>query len=190
MSDSMLDPSSAGSDSTNEELAQQAGNVATPVADPSDPPAGLTPDQIAAILFNESRSLSGGAALDQARTAMAATIMNAQRSWGAYRSKYARTTSDVLPPNISPAEQADLKDIHESVRRAQELQAQGKDPANGATNYNFRPLQSATPPHQWPTFSSQAIYGPFYDAYHRHNQFLNIWHNPDADRANRLQAAP
>ncbi|MBV8534942.1 MAG: hypothetical protein JO128_05085 [Alphaproteobacteria bacterium] len=153
MSDSLSDPSLAGDGLKNEELAQQAA---------SDASSGLTPDQIAAIIFNESRALRGGDALDQARTAMAATIMNAQRTWGANRSKHAGTAPDVLPPNISTAEQADLRDILESVRRAQELQAQGQDPAGGATNYNFRLTRSEAPPAgSRRNFSSQAIHGPF-----------------------------
>jgi hypothetical protein len=190
MSDSLSVPSLVTDDPANEELAQQAGNFATPAAG-SDTPSGLTPDQIAAIIFNESRALRGGDALDRARTAMAATIMNADRTWGANRPHLAGTASDVLPANISPAEQADFKDIQESVRRAREPQAQGQDPANGATNYNFRVVRSATPPSgSRRNFSSQAIHGPFYDAQNRLNKFLNIWHNPDAGRANRIQAAP
>lgn len=62
MSDSLFDP-----------------EAVTPVADQSGV-TPLTPDQIAAIIFNESRALRGGDALDQARTAMAATILNADRA--------------------------------------------------------------------------------------------------------------
>jgi hypothetical protein len=181
MSDSLFDPSSVGDD---------FADGITPVADRTVVTPVLTPDQIAAIIFNESRALRGGDALDQARTAMAATILNADRLWGANRSHLAGTSSISLPATLTPAEQADLKDIQGSVRRAQELQAQGQDPAAGATNYNFRAFRSETPPDWGRDFSSQAIHGPFYDPYERLNKYLNIWHNPAAVGASRSRGSP
>jgi hypothetical protein len=59
VSDSLFDPSSAGDDPESD--------LITPVADRTVVTPVLTPDQIAAIVFNETRALRGGSALDQAR---------------------------------------------------------------------------------------------------------------------------
>jgi hypothetical protein len=91
----------------------------------------LTDDEIAAILFNETRSLSGDS-IAQARANAAHAIINAQAS------------SHRMPPmaprvaHIPPAEQDAYTACREAVRTARSDITSGQDPTNGATHFNFR----------------------------------------------------
>jgi hypothetical protein len=91
----------------------------------------LTDDEIAGIVFNETRSLSG-ADVAQARVNVAHAIINAQAS--PHRTPRMAPTTTHVPP----AEQAVYAASREAVRTARQDIHNGQDPTNGATHFNFR----------------------------------------------------
>jgi|GEM_PF-3815274 len=91
----------------------------------------LTDKEIANIIFNETRSLSGEG-IDEARKNIAHSIINAQESIGR-RPKTGPTIAHV------PDQESDTYSAcAEAVTAAREERAKRLDPTGGATNFNFR----------------------------------------------------
>jgi hypothetical protein len=90
----------------------------------------LTDEQIANIIFNETRSLSG-ALIAEARTNVAHAIINGQKLKG--RPKSGPTKATV--PDVEKQTYADCK---VAIKTARANGAKSVDPTNGATNFNFR----------------------------------------------------
>ena len=91
----------------------------------------LTDTQVAAIVFNETRSLSGPG-IERARTNIAHTAFNAEAK-SLRRPKSAPTSARV------PKQESDIyAACAQAVAAAKKERADGKDPTSGATNFNFR----------------------------------------------------
>ena len=91
----------------------------------------LTDKQIANIIFNETRSLSGDA-IAEARKNVAHSIINVQASTGR-RPKTGPTVAHV------PKQEDDTyAACVEAVTAARAERAKNLDPTGGATNFNFR----------------------------------------------------
>lgn len=91
----------------------------------------LTDKEIANIIFNETRSLSGAKVVD-ARKNIAHSIWNAQANSGG-RPKTGPTSAKV------PKQEGDAYDqCTNAVVAARLDRAKGVDPTSGATNFNFR----------------------------------------------------
>jgi len=99
----------------------------------------LTNEQIANILFNETRSFSGPNVND-ARVNIANAIINGDEALGDNRPITAPTTA-----NVPPAEQQTYQACQDAVTTARNQQANGTDPTNGAMNFNFRNSDSTAP---------------------------------------------
>src|SRR5207248_1777734 len=99
------------------------------------PSRPLTDDQIASIIFNETRSLSGPS-IDDARYNNAMVIL--------HNNLNLRTLPKMAPPRaaVPSQEQAAYDSILSVVRRARSDFLNGINPTNGATNFNFRPTNS------------------------------------------------
>jgi hypothetical protein len=95
----------------------------------------LSDTQIAGVVFNETRSLSGPP-IQRARTNIAHTIINAD-SAGGNRPRTAPATA-----NVPAAESGTYTSCLQSVQLARLEKARGTDPTNGARNFNFRPNAS------------------------------------------------
>ena len=95
----------------------------------------LTDAQIANVIFNETRSLSG-ADIQRARTNIAHTIINADNS------SHARPRTGSTAASLPPAERATYAQCLQAVQSAREERSRGVDPTNGARNFNFRANQS------------------------------------------------
>jgi hypothetical protein len=91
----------------------------------------LTDAQIANIIFNETRSLSG-TDIASARVNIAHTIINGLAS--------PHRMPHMAPAHAHPAkeERGVLMDCQAAVRTARENIKNGQDPTNGATHFNFR----------------------------------------------------
>ena len=91
----------------------------------------LTDKEIANIIFNETRSLSGGGIVT-ARTNIAHSIINAEAKTGR-RPKTGPTDAKV------PKQEGDVYDkCTNAVVAARLDRASSLDPTKGATNFNFR----------------------------------------------------
>jgi hypothetical protein len=121
--------------------------------------APLTPSQVSAIVWNESRSLSGPQ-VQQMREQIAHTVMNADAKWGDKRSTYARTSSTTA--NVPPAEKGTYDSSAQAVQAAIAQRARGVDPTNGAVFYQFLP--GGSPP-TWQDRSMKVQQGPFNNSY-------------------------
>ncbi len=99
----------------------------------------LTSVEIANIVFNETRSLSG-AGVEEARRNIAHAVINADIRLGAKRPVTAPTTA-VVPRVESAIYQACVRAVSEA--RAQ--QSSGIDPTYGAMHFNFRNTSSTAP---------------------------------------------
>lgn len=91
----------------------------------------LTDDQVANIIFNETRSLSGEQ-IAEARKNIAHSIINAQSKAGT-RPKTGPTVAHV-PKQESETHTACVA----AVTAARADRTKNLDPTNGATNFNFR----------------------------------------------------
>lgn len=91
----------------------------------------LTDSEIANIIFNETRSLSGDG-IDEARKFIAHSIINAQVSTG----KRPKTGPTVA--HVPPQENDVCTLCQTAVFVAREDRKSAVDPTNGATNFNFR----------------------------------------------------
>lgn len=99
----------------------------------------LTDEQIANILFNETRSF-GGPELDQARYNAAQAIINGDNALGEGRPMSAPMTVTV-PPQEQKAYQACM----EAAIQAKTDNMNGIDPTQGAMHFNFRNNNSTSP---------------------------------------------
>jgi hypothetical protein len=91
----------------------------------------LTDDQIANIIFNETRSLSGEK-IAEARQNVAHSIINAQAKSG---------KRPLTGPTVAhvPKQESDAYDACvAAVKAARDAIAKNIDPTSGATNFNFR----------------------------------------------------
>lgn len=102
-------------------------------------PTTLTPAQIAAIVFNESVSLSGNG-IDEARRSIAHIILN--RSAAGLQIGPPGTAIDTISRQISPGEQKVLGSINQIVGQVIAERAQGVDPTNGGEFFGFRDLNN------------------------------------------------
>jgi RHS repeat-associated protein len=114
------------------------GNIFGPRDANAAPNQGLTDQEIANIIFNETRSFSGPD-IDKARRNIAHAIINGERLRGSKRPKTAPTTA-----NVPPAEAGTYQDILENVRAAR-LEREWGDPTKGAIHFNFRNTSSRSP---------------------------------------------
>ncbi len=130
----------------------------------------LSDTQIANIIFNETRSLSG-TNIQRARMNIAHTIMNADSAGG----NRPRTAPAVA--SVPPSERALYADCLQAVQLARLERSRGTDPTNGGRNFNFRanasranfynlPIQTQVGPlnNSYPTLDlpSAGIYGNTY----------------------------
>ncbi len=105
----------------------------------------LKAKQVRNIVFNETRSLSGGK-IKEARSEIAHMVINRFTSQADSASgkitvgTYPDTASDVLPSRISAGEQKTLQNIGQIVTNAIADRALGDDPTRGTNSYNFRDL--------------------------------------------------
>ncbi len=118
----------------------------------------LTDEQIANIIYNETRSLSGEN-IAQSRENIAQAIINGDEALGDKRPITAPTTANV-PSNEQQTYQA-CRDAVESARRAR---SSGNDPTRGAMNFNFRNNDSTAPFYGLPV---QTQVGPLNNSYTR-----------------------
>ena len=95
----------------------------------------LTTAQVTAILFNETRSLSG-ASIVEARTDVAHAIMNAARS----SHRFPRMAPSTA--RIGPGEAAIFADCSLAAAAAESNVRAGRDPTDGAEHFNFRKSDS------------------------------------------------
>lgn len=115
----------------------------------------LTTTQIANIIFNETQSLSG-AGIDQARTNIAMTILNAEKKGKA------RPMTAPDSATVSPVEKAIYAACLSAAQQAVADQKKGVDPTNGVTHFNFRPTSSTSP---FFGFPQRTQLGPFRNSY-------------------------
>jgi len=99
----------------------------------------LSDDEIANVIFNETRSLSGPRIQD-ARVNIAHAVINGDETLGAKRPK-ASPTRAVVPPE----EKAVYGSAAAAVATARAQRTQGVDPTSGALQFNFHPGSSRTP---------------------------------------------
>jgi len=99
----------------------------------------LTDQQVANIIFNETRSFSGPG-VDQARYNIAQAILNGDQRFGNRRPVTAPTTA-----RVPRGEQGTYDQCLNAATRARADRRSGIDPTNGATNFNFRNDASQTP---------------------------------------------
>ncbi|NYE30397.1 RHS repeat-associated protein, partial [Rhodanobacter sp. K2T2] len=105
-----------------------------------DPFGLLTEQQIAAIVFNETRSLSGSNIL-QARIDVASAVINGSNAYG--DNGRPKTASDVA--NVPSAEESAYQNSLEATKTALCENKNGQDPTDGATHFNLRPNDSTGP---------------------------------------------
>ena len=91
----------------------------------------LSDVQIANIIFNETRSLSGQN-IQKARINIAHTIINASSVAGS------RPRTGPALAHVPPAEKAGYAACLQAVQFARQERLRGNDPTNGAQNFNFR----------------------------------------------------
>lgn len=99
----------------------------------------LTVKEIAAILFNETRSLSGEK-VNQARKEIAHAIINADKKWGEKRDKLAGTAPKTANP--PEAEKSTYDACMQVAKESVKEDEQGVDPTEGAFFFNFRKTDS------------------------------------------------
>lgn len=116
----------------------------------------LSDEEIAGIIFNETRSLSG-ADLQQARTNLAHAVMNGDEALGQRRPKTA--PSKVTVPE---AEREAFEASKAAVVEARRQRAAGVDPTNGGIHFNLRGQPSTNPFMGYPL---QTQTGPFKNSY-------------------------
>jgi RHS repeat-associated protein len=118
----------------------------------------LTDAQIANILFNETRSLSG-TNISQARENIAHAIINGDETLGNNRPRTAPTTANV-PRGEQPAYAA----CEAAVAAARSARSRGSDPTRGAIYFNFRNTNSTA---NFQNESIQTQVGPLNSSYTR-----------------------
>ena len=101
----------------------------------------LTVKEIAAIVFNETRSLSGEK-VGQARKEVAHAIINADKKWGEKRDRLAGTAPKTANP--PEAEKTTYDACMQIVKSSVKEDEDGIDPTNGAFFFNFRKTDSTS----------------------------------------------
>ena len=101
----------------------------------------LTVKEIAAIVFNETRSLSGEK-VGQARKEVAHAIINADKKWGEKRDRLAGTAPKTANP--PEAEKTTYDACMQIVKGSVKEDEDGIDPTNGAFFFNFRKTDSTS----------------------------------------------
>jgi hypothetical protein len=91
----------------------------------------MTPQALANIVFNETRSLSGKD-IYQARVNIALSILNAEKA------KLHRPLTAPVTASIPHVEEAIYVDCLRAANEALADTKKGTDPTNGATHFNFR----------------------------------------------------
>lgn len=91
----------------------------------------LTDDQIANVIFNETRSLSG-VGIDEARKNIAHSIINAQAATGK------RPKTGPVVAHVPEQESDTYESCQSAVSAARDDKKKNVDPTGGATNFNFR----------------------------------------------------
>jgi RHS repeat-associated protein len=121
-------------------------------------PSGLelTGEQIANIIFNETRSLTGPG-IDRARADLAHAIMNGDEKLGNRRPK---TAPDTV--NVFPGEQDIYQECRVAVLEARLERLFSTDPTNGAMHFNMRKNNSFSP---FYGYQVQTQTGPFTNSY-------------------------
>lgn len=104
--------------------------------------AALSDKDIAAIIFNETRSFSGPD-VQRAREHLAHAIMNADETWGTDRGRDAKSApTSANPPKVElPTYQSSIDAV--ASARAQRLK--GVDPTSGALNFRFTTTPTREP---------------------------------------------
>ena len=92
----------------------------------------LSDEEIAAVVFNETRSYSGQG-LARARADMAHAIVNGDERLGTLRPVAAATTA-----KVPPSERSAYNECLEAVRQARAERSLGYDSTNGASHFNQR----------------------------------------------------
>lgn len=87
--------------------------------------------QIANIVFNETRSLSG-VHIQKARVNVAHAVVNADEAPGR------RPLSAPIHATVPPAESITYNYCKQAVAEMREQRKRGEDPTGGAKNFNFR----------------------------------------------------
>jgi RHS repeat-associated protein len=116
----------------------------------------LTDAQVANIIFNETRSLSGPD-ISQARQDIAHAIINGDTALGTNRPATASTTS-----NVPQCEQATYNSILSDVAAVRNEIQNSIDPTNGAMNFNFRNTNSTS---NFQNLPIQTQVGPLNNSY-------------------------
>jgi RHS repeat-associated protein len=125
-----------------------------------DPFGLLTQSQIAAIVFNETRSLSGQD-VEQARIDVAHAIINASAKYG--DKKRPPTASDVA--SVPKVEKAAYRSSLNATKTALCESKLGVDPTQGGTHFNLRPNNSKGPFFGSPKLPLTSQSGPFNNSY-------------------------
>ena len=99
----------------------------------------LTDAQIATIIYNETRSLSGPS-LDVARQNIVQAILNGELRYGDRRPITAPSTATIPRQEAKTYQQCQA-----AVRQAKSSRASGIDPTHGAIYFNFRNSSSDAP---------------------------------------------
>jgi len=141
----------------------------------------LSSEQVANIVFNETRSLSG-LGIDTGRGEIAGSIINADEYWGPDRGRNAGTAPEFLGKRgLSPSELETYDSILAIVEDVRIGRALGYDLVMGATNFNMRPYWSEAAPFWNRTLQSQSITGPFGNTIGA-PMFIHIWLDPATRR--------
>jgi RHS repeat-associated protein len=99
----------------------------------------LTDAQVANIIFNETRSLSGNG-IDTARQNVADAILNGDEAEDAGKGKHPITAPDTA--TVPDAEKGTYAKCQKAAKDAREQRKKGEDPTKGATHFNLRPNDS------------------------------------------------
>lgn len=123
--------------------AGDQGQDAVAVAAQPAPKVGkaiLSDKDIAGIIYNETRSLSGPD-VQTGRQNLAHTIMNGDEKWGERRIVYAKTAPSTANPG--KADMAAYQASVDAVREARARRAKEGDPTNGSLYFRLRPNGSS-----------------------------------------------
>jgi hypothetical protein len=173
------DDQSANAGSERYERIVAAANppqvVPVPVPRPYRP---MTRDELANIIFNETRSLSGPG-LDNARYAIAHAIRNGEQQFGSGRPFTAPTTVG----SISNAERAAYYASYLAAQEADADRWDNTDPVNGATHFNLRPNNSGGPFQGNASYPLVRNFGPFNNSLPTRQLpatgvYVDIYHDP------------
>jgi len=120
--------------------------------------AVLSDEEYDAIIFNETRSMSGPHA-KLAREQIAHALMNADETWGPRRSIYARTAENVArPPEV---ERGIYQASADAVAEAKRQRSAGSDPTGGALYFRFTTSPTKEPFNKAPLRTQVELHNSF-----------------------------